>query len=106
TEVTLRLNKTPELNLSYGAIQSELERRGISEPSLRNVADVVSEIRVSKLPDPRTIGNSGSFFKNPIISAEEFQAIESSFLDIVYYQVQFNEIKLGAGWLIENCGWK
>src|SRR5690606_14467682 len=106
TEVTLRLNKTPELNLSYGAIQSELERRGISEPSLRNVAEVVSEIRVIKLHDTRTIGNSGSFFKNPIISAEEFQAIEYSFPDIVYYPVQFNQIKLAADWLIENCGWK
>ena len=106
TQVTLRLNKKPDLNLSYGAIQSELDRRGISEPSLRDVADVVSQIRVSKLPDPRTIGNSGSFFKNPIISVEEFRTIESSFPDIVYYPVQSNRIKLAAGWLIENCGWK
>lgn len=106
TEVTLRLSKTPNLNLSYGAIESELERRGISQPSLRDVADVVSSIRVNKLPDPTSIGNSGSFFKNPIISADEFEKIESIFPDIVYYPVQSNQFKLAAGWLIEKCGWK
>lgn len=106
TEVTLQLSKTPQLNLSYGAIQSELNRQGINKPSLRNVADVVSAIRVNKLPDPTTIGNSGSFFKNPVISIDEFHEIESSFPDIVYYPVQSNKIKLAAGWLIENCGWK
>lgn len=106
TEVTLRLSKIPKLNLSYGAIESELERRGISQPSLRDVADVVSSIRVNKLPDPTSIGNSGSFFKNPIISADEFKRIESIFPDIVYYPVQSGQIKLAAGWLIEKCGWK
>lgn len=106
TEVTLRLSKTPNLNLSYGAIESELERRGVSQPSLRDVADVVSSIRVNKLPDPTSIGNSGSFFKNPIISADEFERIESIFPDIVYYPVQSGQFKLAAGWLIEKCGWK
>lgn len=106
TEVTLRLSKTPRLNLSYGAIQSELERKRINQPSLRDVADVVSSIRVNKLPDPTSIGNSGSFFKNPIISAKEFHRIESIFPDIVYYPVQSDRFKLAAGWLIEKCGWK
>ncbi len=106
TSVTLKLSTRPQLNLSYGAIQEELKRRGIVNPDIRDVSDVVADIRVNKLPDPSTIGNSGSFFKNPIISIQQFEKLQSSFPDIVYYPIQLEKIKLAAGWLIEKCGWK
>ena len=106
TEVTYRLSRRFNPKLSYGAIAGELKRRDILNPTLKNVSDVVSEIRVSKLPDPATIGNAGSFFKNPIISTSEFIDIQSAFPDIVYYAVESERIKLAAGWLIEQCGWK
>lgn len=106
TAVTLKLSMRPRLNLSYGAIQEELKRREISNPTIRDVSAVVADIRVNKLPDPSTIGNSGSFFKNPIISRAQFDDLQSSFSDIVYYPIQSGEVKLAAGWLIENCGWK
>jgi len=106
TSVTLKLNTRPQLNLSYGSIQDELVRRGISDPTIQDVSAVVADIRVNKLPDPSTIGNSGSFFKNPIIGKQQFDSLQSCFSDIVYYPIQSGEIKLAAGWLIENCGWK
>jgi len=106
TSVSLNLSTSAVLNTSYGAIQLELNRREISAPTIQDVSKVVSDIRVSKLPDPSTIGNSGSFFKNPIIDCIEFEKIQSVFLDIVHYPVQPNKIKLAAGWLIEQCGWK
>ena len=106
TSVTLKLSTQPQLNLSYGSIQDELQRRGIVDPTIRDVSTVVADIRVNKLPDPSTIGNSGSFFKNPIISKQKFDELQSCFSDIVYYPIQSGDIKLAAGWLIENCGWK
>src|SRR5690606_9947167 len=106
TSVSLSLSSTSIINTSYGAIQSELDRRGISEPTIQDISKVVSEIRVSKLPDPSTIGNSGSFFKNPIIDCIEFEKIQSAFLDIIYFPVKPDKVKLAAGWLIEQCGWK
>ena len=106
TRVKFILSTEPELNISYGAISDELQRRGISEPTIRNVSDVVSHIRVSKLPDPSTIGNSGSFFKNPVVSLAEFGRIQSAFPDIVHFCLPNSTVKLAAGWLIEKCGWK
>lgn len=94
------------LNVSYGAIREELEKRSISNPSIKDVSDIVSHIRVSKLPDPSTIGNSGSFFKNPILSSTEFQQLQSIFPDTVHFCLPDSTIKLAAGWLIEKCGWK
>ncbi|MGV3510121.1 MAG: UDP-N-acetylmuramate dehydrogenase [Sphingobacteriaceae bacterium] len=106
TSVTFILSTVPSLNISYGAIGDELKNRGISEPSIKDVSNVVSHIRVSKLPDPSTIGNSGSFFKNPIVSAEEFEKIQSSFPDTIHFCLPNSTVKLAAGWLIEQCGWK
>lgn len=106
TQVSLRLSLVPRINTSYGAIQAELAARGIETPSIRNMAEVVSAIRVSKLPDPSTIGNSGSFFKNPIISVQEFERIKQKHTDIVSFPIDGEKIKLAAGWLIEHCGWK
>lgn len=106
TEVSFRLSLVPRIRTSYGAIQEELQKRGIDHPSIKDVSEVVSAIRVSKLPDPSTIGNAGSFFKNPIISSHQFGQILSTFPDIVHYPAGEGKVKLAAGWLIEQCGWK
>ncbi len=106
TEVSFKLSTRPSLNLSYGAIALELQKRGIDNPAISDVAKVVSDIRVGKLPDPSTIGNAGSFFKNPIVSIEKFEQLKSFFPDIVHYCMSNSTVKLAAGWLIEQCGWK
>src|SRR5690606_11712893 len=106
TSVSLALSKTPVINTSYGAIEQELVDQQIRNPSIKDISDVVSKIRVSKLPDPSTIGNSGSFFKNPVVDIDFLGQLQSNFLDIIYYPLGNNEFKLAAGWLIEQCGWK
>lgn len=106
TEVTYRLSTIENLNTSYGAIRQELEKRQINHPTIKDISKVVSEIRVSKLPDPSTIGNAGSFFKNPVVPVEFFRHLQSTFPDIVHFPVNPGMEKLAAGWLIEKCGWK
>lgn len=106
TEVSYKLSSILNPNTSYGAIQDELCRQGITEPNVKDISQVVSKIRVSKLPDPSTVGNAGSFFKNPIISLQEFNTLYDKFPDIVNFPVGNSQIKLAAGWLIESCGWK
>ena len=105
TEVKFKLTKQAEINSSYGAIADELSKRGIQKPTIKDVSEVVSAIRVSKLPDPSTIGNAGSFFKNPIISKSEFDKVHAQYPDLVHFAVG-DQVKLAAGWLIEQCGWK
>ena len=105
SSVTLRLNKKPVLNTSYGAIEDELERLGIQSPSIEDVSRAVINIRQSKLPDPKELGNSGSFFKNPVVPTIKYEALKLKFPDIPGYPAG-NETKLAAGWLIEQCGWK
>jgi UDP-N-acetylmuramate dehydrogenase len=104
--VKFHLSLIPNINLRYGAIEQELTNRGITDPTIKDVSQVVSHIRVSKLPDPSTIGNAGSFFKNPVISQAEFAPIQTKFPDIVNYPTGDGYVKLAAGWLIEQCGWK
>lgn len=104
--VNFRLSLTPRLNLSYGAIEQELANRGIRNPTIKDVSQVVAAIRVSKLPDPSTIGNSGSFFKNPVIPQAQFESIYKSYPAIANYPAGEGYVKLAAGWLIEQCGWK
>ncbi len=106
TEVTFKLSKAFFPNVSYGAIQQELDNRKIAKPTIKDISSVVSYIRVSKLPDPKTIGNAGSFFKNPIIPVGKFIQLQSNFPDIVHYPSTAGFIKLAAGWMIEQCGWK
>lgn len=106
TSVKFHLSIIPNLNLSYGAIEQELHNRGITQPTLKQVSQVVAAIRVSKLPDPSTIGNSGSFFKNPVIPAEQFQTIQQNYPAVSHYPAGEGYVKLAAGWLIEQCGWK
>ena len=104
--VKFHLSLIPNVNLRYGAIEQELVSRGITEPTIKDVSQVVSHIRVSKLPDPSTIGNAGSFFKNPVISTAEFAPIYAKFPDLINYPAGDGYVKLAAGWLIEQCGWK
>ncbi len=106
TSVTYRLNKIPDFNISYGAIEQELEKMGVEELSLQSVSQAVINIRSSKLPNPAEIGNAGSFFKNPEISSNEFHELTRMFPAIVGYALPSGNIKLAAGWLIEQCGWK
>lgn len=106
TSVVFKLSTVPHLHLQYGAIEDELKKRGIAHPGIKEVSDVVSHIRVSKLPDPSTIGNSGSFFKNPIIPKAHFEELIKKFPDLVHYPAHDHYEKIAAGWLIEQCGWK
>lgn len=105
-DVTFRLNKQPYFNTSYGAIEQELEKIGIKELSIQAVSQAVINIRSSKLPDPKEIGNAGSFFKNPSVSKEKFLHLKEQFENIVGYENPDGTVKLAAGWLIEQCGWK
>ncbi len=104
--VTYELALFGTINTSYGAIETELKNRGITEPTIKDVAEVVSHIRVEKLPDPSTVGNAGSFFKNPIIPTAQFEELRKQFPTIVHYPINEDAEKLAAGWLIEECGWK
>lgn len=106
TSVTYKLSKTANVQTHYGAINAELERRGIANPTIADVSEVVADIRVSKLPDPSTIGNAGSFFKNPIIDKTVFDHLVLQFPGMPHYPAPDARIKLAAGWLIETCGFK
>ncbi|HTK21203.1 MAG TPA: UDP-N-acetylmuramate dehydrogenase [Mucilaginibacter sp.] len=106
TSVKFKLSLVPNLNLKYGAIEQELVNRGIVSPTIKDVSQVVSHIRVSKLPDPSTIGNAGSFFKNPVITKDQFDTVHTKFPEVVNYPAGNDQVKLAAGWLIEQCGWK
>lgn len=106
TSVTYRLNKFPHLNISYGAIQQELERMRVNTITIQQIAQAVINIRKSKLPDPSIIGNAGSFFKNPLVKKSHFEILQKSFPGIIGHAVDDENIKLAAGWLIESCGWK
>lgn len=104
--VTLKLNKHPVINSSYGAIENELKKTNVDVPTVKDVSDAVIKIRKSKLPDPAAIGNAGSFFKNPEISKEKFLSLKSTYEKIAAYDLPHGNVKLAAGWLIEQCGWK
>ena len=105
-KVAFKLTKTHTLKTSYGAIENELKQMNIDHPSIKDVSDAVIKIRQSKLPDPKQIGNAGSFFKNPIVSKELLNEIQSNYTDIPNYPAPQNKVKLAAGWLIEKAGWK
>lgn len=104
--VIFRLNKTPRFNTSYGAIEQELQKMGVQELSIQAISQAVVRIRRSKLPDPVEIGNAGSFFKNPTVPVEQFGNLQEQFPAIVGYPAADGLVKLAAGWLIEQCGWK
>jgi UDP-N-acetylmuramate dehydrogenase len=105
-DVTYRLNKTPRFNTSYGAVEKELQRMKVHDLSAAAISQAIINIRTSKLPDPAAIGNAGSFFKNPSVSKEKFAALKTEFENIIGFENSEGSIKLAAGWLIEQCGWK
>ncbi|MDF1672227.1 MAG: UDP-N-acetylmuramate dehydrogenase [Vicingaceae bacterium] len=104
--VTFKLSKHPKLNTSYGAIDNELKEKGITNPNIKEVSDAVIAIRKNKLPDPAQIGNSGSFFKNPVVTEGVKNTILQNFENAPNYQQPDGSYKMAAGWLIEQCGWK
>jgi UDP-N-acetylmuramate dehydrogenase len=104
--VTYRLSKQPNLNTSYGAIESQLKNMGITTPTIRDISTAVIAIRSSKLPDPKVIGNAGSFFKNPVVDQSVVDEILKNNPDAPNYPSEPGKRKLAAGWLIEQAGWK
>ncbi len=99
-------HRNHKLNTSYGAIQTQLAQMKIKRPTIENISDAVISIRQSKLPDPKKIGNSGSFFKNPYVSLATLKRLKKKFPNIPNYPVDDKTVKLAAGWLIQESGWK
>ncbi|NNC84560.1 MAG: UDP-N-acetylmuramate dehydrogenase [Bacteroidia bacterium] len=106
TSVALKLSKKSQVNISYGSLKNYLEENKTGEVSIKTVSDAVIAIRSSKLPDPKELGNAGSFFKNPVISSKQFNLLKEVHANMVGYSVSETEVKVAAGWLIESCGWK
>ena len=107
TSVIFRLTKkNHKKNISYGDIQKILDDKNIEVPSIKDISEAIIAIRQSKLPDPKVLGNSGSFFKNPIVNSETFQEFRRNFPQAPFYEITPTEFKIPAGWLIENAGFK
>lgn len=107
TSVIFKLTtKNHILNTEYGAIGEALSEKGITKPSIKDISNTVISIRESKLPNPKEIGNGGSFFKNPVISSQHFKELQKKYLTIPHYSIAESEVKIPAGWLIEQAGYK
>ncbi|SHG07414.1 UDP-N-acetylmuramate dehydrogenase [Salegentibacter echinorum] len=107
TSVNFRLRKKDhQLSTSYGAITSQLQQMGIKNPTITDISNAVISIRQEKLPDPRKLGNSGSFFKNPVISGDQLKEVQNNFPEIPFYKLSEQEFKVPAGWLIDQTGLK
>ena len=106
TSITLRLQKKPIFHTAYGAIRQELDKMHITELSVKAISEAVIRIRSSKLPDPKKIGNAGSFFKNPSVTKEAHDRLKNEYPQLISFTNSDGSYKLAAGWLIEQCGWK
>lgn len=106
TNVRIKLSKNPRVNIKYKALLEELENRSIVNPTPKDISNVVIAVRKSKLPDPNDIGNSGSFFKNPVVDVSILQNIQKEYENVPNYPAEEGKVKLAAGWLIEKAGWK
>lgn len=104
--VSFKLSKKPNFSVEYGAIKQELEQMNVSELSAKTISNAVINIRSSKLPDPKKLGNAGSFFKNPVIDEELFEQVKKEHENLVAYPAGAGKMKLAAGWLIDQAGWK
>lgn len=104
--VTFRLNKRPVLHTEYGAIEEELDKMHLDNINIKDVAKAVINIRSSKLPDPKKIGNAGSFFKNPVVSMDVYRKIQEHHNNAPCFPIDDKHVKVPAGWLIERAGWK
>ncbi len=107
TSVTFKLSKTAHnLNMNYGDIQNILKKKNIEFPTINDISNAVISIRQSKLPDPKVLGNSGSFFKNPVVDVATFQKFTEKNATAPFYEISPTEYKIPAGWLIEQAGFK
>jgi UDP-N-acetylmuramate dehydrogenase len=106
SSVRFKLSKSSKPNSSYKVLSDYLSKKGIANPTIKDVSTAVAEIRRSKLPDPEKVGNAGSFFKNPEINHATFEELKLEFSDIVSFPSDSGHVKISAGWLIEKCGWK
>lgn len=107
TNVSFKLTKKAHtLNINYGSITTQLEEMDVANPTIQDVSKAVIAIRESKLPNPKDIGNSGSFFKNPIVSKAHYSTLVENFPEMPSYKISDDEIKIPAGWLIEKAGFK
>jgi UDP-N-acetylmuramate dehydrogenase len=106
SKVEFTLQKQPTLKTDYGVIREVLHDKNIKNPSLADISNAIIQIRTEKLPDPKKIGNAGSFFKNPIIPIAQFEQLKSEFPQLIAYPTSDTSYKIAAGWLIEACGWK
>jgi UDP-N-acetylmuramate dehydrogenase len=104
--VSFELSKIADFNVSYGAIKETLDQMGVKNLSIKAISEAVISIRKSKLPDPAKIGNSGSFFKNPEIPKTQYDAVIEAFPNMPHYVIDADTVKVPAGWLIEQAGWK
>ncbi|WP_044875095.1 UDP-N-acetylmuramate dehydrogenase [Pseudomonas sp. LFM046] len=104
--VRFNLSRQPDLRLDYGPVRQHLQEEGITAPTAKDVSRAICAIRREKLPDPMELGNAGSFFKNPLVSAEQAQRLRSEHEDLVAYPQADGQVKLAAGWLIDRAGWK
>ncbi|MDA3943187.1 MAG: UDP-N-acetylmuramate dehydrogenase [Bacteroidetes bacterium] len=104
--VQFRLKKQGNLNMAYGNISDYLNEQGLENPSLKDLSEAIKSIRRSKLPDPHEIGNSGSFFKNPVMHQLVFEQLQKEFPEIPAFPATNNTVKIPAAWLIDRAGWK
>lgn len=104
--VTYRLHKTFVPYIEYGNISAELQKRGIKNPTAKDVREVIIDIRNAKLPDPKVEGNAGSFFMNPVVSREKFESLLEQYPQMPHYHIDERHEKIPAGWMIDQCGWK
>lgn len=106
THVTYLLKRTFTPDLDYGNIKASLSAKNIGEPTAQQLRDVIIEIRNAKLPDPKVLGNAGSFFMNPIVSKEKYEELADVYPNMPHYTINENQEKIPAGWMIDQCGWK
>jgi UDP-N-acetylmuramate dehydrogenase len=106
TSVTFQLSKVHAFHVEYGAIKQELDAMKVSELNIKAISQAIINIRSSKLPNPKEIGNAGSFFKNPEVTTEVYQRLKNEFPNLVAYPLYNSNYKLAAGWLIEQSGLK
>ncbi len=106
THVSYKLSHTFRPRLDYGNIQAELEHRGISHPTAQQLRQLIIDIRMAKLPDPKVMGNAGSFFMNPVVDRSKYEALLEQYPQMPHYTIDEEHEKIPAGWLIDQCGWK
>ena len=106
TAVTYKLSKTYNPKLDYGNIRVALAAKGIDNPTAMQLRETIIDIRNAKLPDPKVLGNAGSFFMNPVVPTHKYNQLAQQYVGMPHYTIDSEDEKIPAGWLIEQCGWK